>query len=118
MSMPTLLVEVTQTWEEVAAAEVIRVMVVHAVETSAQEAATSRESAMTLVKDAKDQTTLEEREAWERVSRVEVESATALASPRDEAEGLVWKIAFLRVRLRRCTRLEGWTRRTPVACPM
>jgi hypothetical protein len=117
MSLPTLLVEVTQEREVVAAAEVIRVME-HAVETSAQEAATSRESAMTLVKDAKDQTTLDEREAWERVSRVEVESAAALASPRDEAEGLVWKIDFSRVRLRRCTKLERWPRRTPVACPM
>jgi hypothetical protein len=37
-----------------------------------------------------------EREAWERVSRVEVENAVALASAREDAEGLVWKAVVLK----------------------
>jgi hypothetical protein len=42
-----------------------------AVETFAQEAAVTRDSATLCVKDAEDQTTLVEMEALERVSRVE-----------------------------------------------
>jgi hypothetical protein len=53
------------------------------------------DSAVTLVKDAEDHTALAEKEAQKRVLRVEVESATVLASAREEAEGLVWKITFL-----------------------
>jgi hypothetical protein len=49
-----------------------------------------------LVKDAKDQATLAEGEAQERVSGVEAESTAALASSREEAEGLVQKIALLK----------------------
>jgi hypothetical protein len=53
------------------------------------------DSVVTLVKDAEDHTALAEKEAQKRVLRVEVESATVLASAREEAEGLVWKITFL-----------------------
>jgi hypothetical protein len=42
-----------------------------------------------------DQATLVERGAQGRVLRVEAVSATALASARKEAKGLVWKIALL-----------------------
>jgi hypothetical protein len=38
---------------------------------------------------------LVEREAWERVPRMEAENATTLASAREDAEGLVQKIALL-----------------------
>jgi hypothetical protein len=36
-----------------------------------------------------------EREAWERVSRVEVENATTLASAHEDVEGLARQTAFL-----------------------
>jgi hypothetical protein len=42
---------------------------------------------------------LAERKTQERVSRVEAENATVLASPRKDAEGLVQKIALLEVEL-------------------
>jgi hypothetical protein len=38
---------------------------------------------------------LAEREALERVSRVEAENAVAFASICEDAEGFVWKIALL-----------------------
>jgi hypothetical protein len=46
-------------------------------------------------KDAEDWTTLVERETLERVSRVEVENAVALASAHEDAEGFVRKITLL-----------------------
>jgi hypothetical protein len=70
-------------------------MAVCVVETSTQEAATALDSATILVKDTEDRATLAEREAYERVSRVEVESATELASTCEEVEGLVQKVALL-----------------------
>jgi hypothetical protein len=42
-----------------------------------------------------DRDALVERVALEKVSRVEVENATELASAREDAEGFVWKIALL-----------------------
>jgi hypothetical protein len=53
------------------------------------------ESTTTLVKDTEDRAALVEREAWERVSRVEAESAVALVSTREEVEGLVQKVTLL-----------------------
>jgi hypothetical protein len=53
------------------------------------------ESTTTLVKDTEDRAALVEREAWERVSRVEAESAVALVSTREEVEGLVRKVTLL-----------------------
>jgi hypothetical protein len=54
-----------------------------------------RDSAALRVKDAEDRATLVEREALERVSRVEAENTTTLASARGDAEGLSWKITLL-----------------------
>jgi hypothetical protein len=88
--------EVTQAWEVDRAAEAARIMVVLAVETSAQEAATTRDSAMIFVKDVKDWAALAEREARERVSRVEADSTMVLVSTHEEAGGLAWKIALLK----------------------
>jgi hypothetical protein len=47
------------------------------------------------VKDVEDQATLAEREAQERVLRVEAESTMAVASAHEETDGPVWKIALL-----------------------
>jgi hypothetical protein len=44
---------------------------------------------MVWVKDAEDRATLAEREAQERVSGMEVESAAVLASVHEETEGLL-----------------------------
>jgi hypothetical protein len=52
--------------------EVARVEAVRVVEASAQEAAAARVSTTAVVRDAEDRATLAEREAWERVSMVEV----------------------------------------------
>jgi hypothetical protein len=76
-----------------------------------------RESITTLVRDVEDRTTLAEMEARERVSRVEMESATMLTFAHEEAEALLGGSPFSRVSLRRRTELERWPRRTPEACP-
>jgi hypothetical protein len=68
---------------------------VRAAKASTQKAATARESAMAVVKDVEDQDAPAEREAWERVPRVEAESAVALASAHGEAEDLARRIALL-----------------------
>jgi hypothetical protein len=54
-----------------------------------------RDSATLHVKDVEDRATLAEREAWERVSTMEMENTTTLASAREDAEDLVWVIALL-----------------------
>jgi hypothetical protein len=87
--------EVTWAREAAAAAEAARVVAVLVVETSAQEATAARDSTTTIVRDAEDQTAHVETEAQERVSRVEVQSAAALASAREDAEDLARKIALL-----------------------
>jgi hypothetical protein len=66
-----------------------------AAEISAQEVAMVWDSTALRVKDAEDWAALGEREARERVSRVEAKNAMALASAREDAEGLVQKIALL-----------------------
>jgi hypothetical protein len=93
--MPVFQAEVTWAWEAVTVMEATHATVVLAVETSAQEAAVARDSAVILIKDVGDRAALAEKEARERVSRVEVESAMALASVREEAKGLVRKITLL-----------------------
>jgi hypothetical protein len=60
-----------------------------------------QDSATLRVKDAKDQAALAEREALERVSSVEAENATPLASTREDAEGLPGRSPSLRTSLRR-----------------
>jgi hypothetical protein len=89
-----LLAEVTQEQEAATTMEAAHITVVLAVETSAQEAAAAWDNATLHAKDAKDQGTLAEREALERVSRVEVENVMALACAREDAEGFVRKIAI------------------------
>jgi hypothetical protein len=74
MDMHALRVEVTQ------AQEAARVAAILATETSDQEAAMTRASAMARVKDAEDRATLAEREAQERVSRVEAKNIMVIVS--------------------------------------
>jgi hypothetical protein len=66
-----------------------RVTIVLTTKTSAQEATVAWDSIAILVKDAEDRATLAEREARERVSRVEAENAVTLTSSHEEVEGLV-----------------------------
>jgi hypothetical protein len=87
--------EVTREREAIVVAETNRVEVVRVAEASIREAAVARERAAADVRDAKDQATLAVREAQERVSRVEVESAAALAFARGEAEDLARRVALL-----------------------
>jgi hypothetical protein len=61
-----------------------RVTTVLTTKTSAQEATVAWDSIAILVKDAEDRATLAERDTWERVLR-----AVALASTREQTEGLV-----------------------------
>jgi hypothetical protein len=93
--MPALLAKVTRMHGAAAAIEAARVMIVLAVETSAQQATMVWDSTALHVKDAKDWATLTEREALERVSRVETENTEALASSHEDAESFVQKIALL-----------------------
>jgi hypothetical protein len=53
------------------------------------------ESIVAFVKEIEDQASLSKMEARERVLRMEVESATVLASAREEAEGFAWSISLL-----------------------
>jgi hypothetical protein len=80
--------------EAATATEAARVMMMLAVETSAQEAAAMGDSAVVHVKDLEDWAALVERVAQKRVSRVEAENAMALASARQDAKGLIRKIAL------------------------
>jgi hypothetical protein len=81
--------EATQAWE------VARATVVHAGKASARENVVAWENTVALIKEVHDWATLAEREACERVSRMEVENATALASTRGEAEVLPRRVALL-----------------------
>jgi hypothetical protein len=81
--------ELSRAQEAAATAEAACVAVVLAVETSAHKAVLTRDSVVTWVNDAEDRATIAEREAWERVLRVEVESTLTLASTHEEVEGLV-----------------------------
>jgi hypothetical protein len=76
-------------WEAAAIAEATRATMVLAAETSAQETTTEQDSAAILIKDVEDRVSLAEREAWERVLRVEAESIMMLAFAHNKVEGLV-----------------------------
>jgi hypothetical protein len=76
---------VTQAWEVAAAVEAAHVTLVLAIEASAQEAATVRDSAALHVKDAEDWAAVAERDDQERVSRVEAENTMALATAQKDA---------------------------------
>jgi hypothetical protein len=65
-----------------------------AAEASAWEAIVAQDSATIHVKDEEDRAALAEREALEKVSRVQLENATALAFAREEVEGFDQKIAL------------------------
>jgi hypothetical protein len=71
--------------------EVTCIMAVLATKTSAQEAATVRDS----TKDVEDQAAMAEGEAQDRVSRVDAENAVVLASAHEDATSLFQKIALL-----------------------
>jgi predicted nucleic acid-binding Zn-ribbon protein len=86
---------VIRAWEVTVAAKAAHVTMVCAVEASAQEAVVVWESVVALIRNAEDQAALAEREARERVLRVKAKSAAALASTREEAEGLIQRIALL-----------------------
>jgi hypothetical protein len=75
--------------------EVARVTAVLVAETPTQKATSAWDSATIRVKDVKYQTTLVEREAWERVSRVEAENIMVWVSAHEDVEGLVQKITLL-----------------------
>jgi hypothetical protein len=97
--VPTLLAEVTRGREAATAAKATRIVVVLAAETSTQEATVMWDSTALHVKDAEDWATLVEREALERVSRVEAENAVVLGSVYEDVEGFVQKIALLQSEL-------------------
>lgn len=65
------------------------------VKTSAQETTTTWESTVSLIRDAEDWAALAKREARERVSNMEAESAVALAYASEEAEGIVRRVSIL-----------------------
>jgi hypothetical protein len=52
-----------------------------------------------LIKEAEARATLAEREAWEWVSEMEVESAASLASAHREADGFTGTVALLEGKL-------------------
>jgi hypothetical protein len=82
-------------WEATATMQVTRSGAVLATETSAQEDVATRGRAVAWVEDAEDRAALMEREAWERMLRVEEESTVVLASTREETESLVRKVTLL-----------------------
>jgi hypothetical protein len=86
---------VTRAWEAAATANTNHITMVLATETSSHEAAVTWDSAAIHVKDIEDRAALAEREAQERVLRVEAENTTVLASAHEDAEDLVQKIALL-----------------------
>jgi hypothetical protein len=88
--------EVTQAWEATTTVVAARVVAVLGAEASALEAVVAWDSTAVRVKDAEDRAPLAEREARERVSRVEAENAMMLASARKDVESLVRKIALLK----------------------
>jgi hypothetical protein len=92
--VPTLKEEVIRAWEATVAVEPAHAATVGTAEASAQEAVAIWDNAVTLIRVAEDWAALAEREARERVSRVEAESATTLASSRGEVEDLAWWIAL------------------------
>jgi hypothetical protein len=85
--MPTPQEEVIRAWEAIVATEATHTTEVCATEVSSQGLTATGEGITALVMDAEDRAAQAVREAWERVSRVEAESTTALASAREEAKG-------------------------------
>jgi hypothetical protein len=80
---------VTRASEVGVATKAAHIMVALSAKTSAQEAAAAWDATAIHVKDVKDRAALEEKEAQERVSRVEVENTAVLASAHEDVEGLL-----------------------------
>jgi hypothetical protein len=87
--------EVIWAREAATTVEVTHVAAVHAVEAFARDAAAASESTADLAIEAEVQAALAEREAQERVLRMEADSATALTSAQGEAEMFTQRIALL-----------------------
>jgi CYTH domain-containing protein len=85
--------------EAIAAVEAARAAAMLSTEAFAQEATVAWDGVTLRIKDVEDRAALVLREALERVSRVEAENSVALASARDDAEGLVQKITLLESKL-------------------
>jgi hypothetical protein len=101
-----IVVEVTQAWQATPAVEATCATTMLAVETSASEAVAVQDSATLCVKDAVNRATL-----VERVSRAEVENATALASTHKNVEGFAWKTTLLEDELTRERRTRKMSER-------
>jgi hypothetical protein len=94
-----MLAEVTRVRETTATTEAAHVAAMLPAETSTRERIVVQDSAALCVKDAENQAALAEREALDRVSRVEVENTMLLASAHEDAEGLARKFALLEDKL-------------------
>jgi hypothetical protein len=92
--LPLLRRPLTPQWRS--ATEATHATVEVDVETSTQEAAATQESVATIVRDMKDRATLAKRGAWERVSKMVVESVVVLAFAREDVASLVQRITLLR----------------------
>jgi hypothetical protein len=93
--VPILLVKVTRAQEVATAVEAAHVTSELAIETSAWEAIAAWDNVAIHVEDVEGRVALAERQALERVSRVEVETAATLAIAHEDAKGFARKIALL-----------------------
>jgi hypothetical protein len=93
--MPESQEEVIQAREAAVTTVAACATVIRATEASAQEVTVVRESAVTFVKEVEDRAALTEREARERVSWMEAESAATLTSAHREAKGFARRITLL-----------------------
>jgi hypothetical protein len=93
--VPTPQEEVIQVRVAAIATEAARAAVVHSAKASAKGVTMAQENIMTLIKDAEDWAALADREARDRMLRLEVESATSFASPHGEVEDFARRIAYL-----------------------
>jgi hypothetical protein len=81
---PVLQAEVTWAWEAVIAVGAACVTMIHAAETTAQEAVAAWDSTAIHAKDVEDRATIVEREAQELVLRVEAENTAVLACAHED----------------------------------
>jgi flagellar basal body-associated protein FliL len=84
-----LLAEVARAQEAAAVAKATRATAPLTTETSTLEDVVTWDSIALRVRDEEDQAALAEREALERVSTVEGENVTVLASAHEDAEGFI-----------------------------
>jgi hypothetical protein len=93
--VPGIQEEVIQSQEVVVAAETAHAAVIRAAAASAQEVTVAWERAMTFLKEVEAWAILAEREAQERVLRVEAERDTLVASACGLNDELAQKVALL-----------------------